>query len=173
MANVYVDESKARGFYMAAAAVPSKRVREVRRTMRGLLLPRQDRLHMVTEKESRRHQILDVVCGLGIDVVIYTRESAGRKQVQQRMACIAGVVDDAVKLNHQRIVFERDDTLVKLDRQAIIEASRKHGVQLQYEHLRPSQDLLLGIPDAIVWAWAKGGLWQRQVANCSTVRVDG
>jgi hypothetical protein len=170
--SVYIDESKAQGFYMAAAAIPSAQIREVRRTIRGLLYPGQSRLHMVSEKSPRRHQILDALCALELDVTIYGRELAGKKQLDQRAACIAGIVEDAVRLGHQRLVFERDETLVNLDRQALIEASRKHRFSLDYEHLRASEELLLGIPDAIVWAWARGGGWRQQINSCSTFRLD-
>jgi hypothetical protein len=37
----------------------------------------------------------------------------------------------------------------------------KHSVH--YEHKRSDAELLLGIPDAIAWCWAKGGQWQRLV----------
>ncbi|MEU0089532.1 hypothetical protein [Kribbella sp. NPDC006257] len=34
---------------------------------------------------------------------------------------------------------------------------------LQYELLAPQLDLMLWVPDAIVWAWAKGGEWRQLI----------
>lgn len=60
------------------------------------------------------------------------------------------------------------DTLVvtKLDRlswdnQRLIEFIREAGCRdtLRYERRRVASELLLAVPDAIAWCWAKGGDW--------------
>lgn len=59
---VYVDESKARGYYVAATAVAVGDVRDCERELRALLLPGQRRLHFKSESDSRRRQILSCMC---------------------------------------------------------------------------------------------------------------
>lgn len=36
--------------------------------------------------------------------------------------------------------------------------------RLRYEHKHAHTDVLLGIPDAIAWSWAKGGPWRQLIA---------
>jgi hypothetical protein len=42
---------------------------------------------------------------------------------------------------------------------------RKAGLDdsLRYDHLRPYEECLLALPDAIAWCWAKGGHWRTRV----------
>jgi hypothetical protein len=61
--------------------------------------------------------------------------------------------------------LEQDDSLVRSDTQHLIEFTRTAGCKdtLRYEHLRPTSEPLLAIPDAVAWCWAKGGDWQRRI----------
>ncbi len=59
--HVFVDESKSKGFLMAAARCPAEDVAVHRKALRGLLLPGQERLHFRHETDARRKQILQVV----------------------------------------------------------------------------------------------------------------
>jgi len=52
--NMYVDENKERGYLIMGAVIDSAHVPHVRRTLRSLLLPGQERLHMTAERDSRR-----------------------------------------------------------------------------------------------------------------------
>lgn len=53
-----------------------------------------------------------------------------------------------------------------MDNQVLYEAVRKMQLtdRLTYEHLAPYMVPLLWIPDAVAWAYAKGGDWRRRVA---------
>ena len=62
-------------------------------------------------------------------------------------------------------MLERDESLGTWDDQRLIEITRNLEAGLvRYEHRSPTEELLLGLPDAIAWCWAKGGDWRRQVA---------
>jgi len=41
-------------------------------------------------------------------------------------------------------------------------------VDLRYEHRRASSEVLLALPDAVAWCWAKGGDWRRRIAPAVT-----
>jgi len=73
---VYVDETKAKGYVLAAAVVLPADVTEIRRTVRGLIAPGQARVHMKAEKTPRQHMILSSLVALAITVTS-TRRTPG------------------------------------------------------------------------------------------------
>lgn len=52
--HVFVDETKTKDYVVAAAALPAAEVTQARKALRGLLLPRQDRVHFAKEKDAYR-----------------------------------------------------------------------------------------------------------------------
>ena len=56
--HVFVDATEQRGCVVAAAVVVAGDVEPLRRVVRALVLPGQRRLHMKTERDSRRRQII-------------------------------------------------------------------------------------------------------------------
>jgi hypothetical protein len=159
--HVFVDENKSRGLLLAAAACLSGDVNAHRRTMKGLLLPRQRRLHFFKESAPRQRKILAVIESFGLDVKLYATPSdnhAGRAR------CLNAIVEDAAEVA-ERLVIERDESRLEFDKQVLYRAVRAHDCvdTLQYELLAPHLDPLLWIPDAIAWSWAKGGEWRQLV----------
>jgi hypothetical protein len=70
-------------------------------------------------------------------------------------------------------VFESGGRGDRRDRQGVhlvLEALDVHG-QMIYEHLRPFEEPLLWIPDAIAWAWGAGGDWRRRISIDAAVRT--
>jgi hypothetical protein len=63
------------------------------------------------------------------------------------------------------LVVEQDDSLLWWDQQRLIEITREVACRdtLRYEHRRAEHELLLAVPDAIAWCWAKGGYWRDRV----------
>lgn len=163
---IYIDESKARNYLMAAAVVLPADNRATRQLVRSLLLPGQSRVHMKHEKDRRRRQILSSFAEAGITATIYDGGGAGRSQWARRAACIEAIVADANNGRGAHLVFEQDDTLLRADRECLIECLRNQQViGLTYEHRKANQELLLVLPDAIAWAWARGGDWRRRLES--------
>ena len=160
---MYIDETKARNYLMVAAAVVPEDDREVRGAVRSLILPGQRRLHMHDERDSRRRQILSTLTSVGVTATIYDAGGAERPQLTRRAACLAAIATDAHLAGHYHLVLEQDETLLRFDREQLIECLRAIGnATLTYEHRPSGQEILLGIPDAIAWAWARGGDWRRR-----------
>ena len=160
---VYIDESKARNYLMAAAVIVPTDARELRKAVRGLLLARQSGLHMKTERDSRRRKILSTFVDCGVTATIYDAGGSDRPQLTRRAACLDAIVVDAQSGGHGHLILDRDDTLIHADRISIIAATQRIGYhELTYEHQKSKHDLLLAIPDAVAWAWAKGGDWRRR-----------
>lgn len=163
--HVFVDENKSRGLLMAAAACSSGVVNAYRRTMSGLLLPRQRRLHFFKESPARQRKILAVIAGLDVQVKLYATATADRAG---RERCLGAIVESAAGVA-ERVVIERDESTLDFDKQVLYRAVRRHDCveSLVYELLAPHHDPLLWIPDAIAWSWAKGGEWRHLVASYS------
>ena len=68
---VYVDECKARGYYIAAAVVMPNNIGGIDKALRKLTRPGQRRIHFTSESDSSRRAILAAVAQLGVQVVIY------------------------------------------------------------------------------------------------------
>lgn len=161
---VYIDESKARNYLMVAAAVAPVDARALRKVVRSLILPGQRRLHMHEERDSRRRLILATLTSAGVKATIYDAGGAERSRRIRRAACLDAIVVDAKAGRHGHLVLDLDETLVHSDRISIIGVSQRIGyTELTYEHAKSTQDLLLAVPDAVAWAWAKGGDWRRRL----------
>jgi len=163
-AHIFVDESKRRGFLLAAAVIAPEALGGLRRQVTGLRLPRQRRLHFTAESDRRRKVILAAMIeAAGPCVIIY--DAAGRRSDREaRDLAMARLVDDAAKIGAARLVIERDEPAVAGDRRIIRDRATLAGCldTLRYEHRRPHEDCLLAIPDAAAWCWAKGGDWRHR-----------
>jgi hypothetical protein len=165
----FIDESKARDYLLVAAVVDSDDLGRYRQAIRALCLPGQPRVHMKKESDSRRRQILSTLARLGPVVTVYRATGSGRTDLARRDACIRALVEDAAAQRVDRLTFERDETLLARDRQCLIELTRRLRLpHLEYVHDSARAESLLSVPDAIAWAWARGGDWPRR---CSPVVV--
>jgi hypothetical protein len=167
--HIFIDESKSRGYLVAAAAVAANALTGARRELRGLVMGGQRRLHFNRESDGRRKLILDLVSDLAPTVVLYD-SSAHVSPKFQREACLKAVVGDMAIVNSRMLVLETDDSLVEFDRKVLYRAVRELGCAetLKYQHLRAREEMLLAIPDAIAWCWQRQGAWQSRVKHLIT-----
>jgi len=167
---VFVDESKAHDYLLIAAVVRPAQLAAARKAIRRLVLPGQRRIHMYKESDARRRQLLSVIGQLGIDVTIYRASRAYPAEVIRRDRCIAALVADATRARHIELIFELDASIYRRDQAQINDAMRLNNCvdRLAYRHSQASTEPLLIIPDAIGWAWAKGGDWR---CRCGTVKI--
>ncbi len=167
-AHIFVDETKAKGYVIAAATLLEGDLAAPRRSVQALVLPRQRSLHMKDESDPRRRQIIDTILTMadtsGLTTVIY---DAGREgtELERRAVCLATLVKDAAPHASARIVLDLDESLQAWDRQRLIEYRRAAGLRdrLTYTHQARTDELLLAIPDALAWSWARGGEWRTRV----------
>jgi hypothetical protein len=122
--------------------------------MRQLRLPGQTRVHFYRERESRKAAIVTAICKTNVVVDLYDASSLGDERLA-RAACLRQLVDHVVTCGAEKLFIERDDSLVASDRALLYDAIRKAGAtgSLRYTHLRPSEEPLLWIPDAVAWCW--------------------
>ncbi len=165
--HVFVDETKAKG-YLVAAALLEGDLEAYRKPLRALVLPRQRALHMKDESDPRRRAIADTIARLtriGVGVTVYDAGSRYANGLERRGRCLAALVKDAARLTSVSITFDLDESLATWDRQQMIELTRKAqvGDRLSYSHSSRYGEPLLAIPDAVAWCWARGGDWRRRV----------
>ena len=162
---VYADESKARDYLLVAAVVLPTDATLVRKGVRSLILPRQERVHMVAESDSRRRQVLSTLQELNVGATVYRAQGRHRTQLTARKACLERIVQDMAVARHEHLTLESDSTQDQRDRQTLIEATRRFNCRgsLTYEHLAARHEPLLIVPDAIAWAFARGGEWAPRV----------
>jgi hypothetical protein len=95
---------------------------------------------------------------------IYDAGRRYRSERERHAACLQALIVDAAHRGDAMLVLEQDDTLLSWDNQRLIEFTREVGCRdtLRYEHRRAANELLLAVPDAVAWCWAKGGDWRRR-----------
>ena len=160
-AHVFVDETQQRGYLLVAAAVESAGLHTARRVLHDLVLPGQRRLHMQKESDPRRRQILSALVGLvDVQVLIYDA-TRHRSAKTARPACLTRLVADLAKSGASRLV----ESVVLADQRVLYRQVHAEGIAeaLRYDHLRAHQEILLALPDAVAWSWAKGGRWRAAV----------
>lgn len=164
-AHVFADETKQRSYLLVAGVVVPNDLDTVRKTLRALVLPGQRRLHMKNENDQRRRAIAAAVVGSGISATIYDAARRYSNERDRRAACLRALVGDCARRGDAMLVLEQDDTLLSWDNQRLIEFTRDAGCRdtLRYEHRRAAGELLLAVPDAVAWCWAKGGDWRRRI----------
>jgi hypothetical protein len=167
--HVFVDETKDRGYFVAAAALLPSDLVGARQIIRGLILPRQRRIHFFKENDPRRNKILAAIAALGVQAVIYDGSAAANEK-DARRACLAELVADLAKTSARRLVIERDDSVIEFDKRLLYQHVRAAGVadDFRYDHMRAHEECLLAIPDAIAWCWARGGQWRLKVKSIVT-----
>jgi hypothetical protein len=156
--HVFVDETKARDYLLVAAAIRPADLSVARKLIRDLTLRGQPRLHMKKESDSRKRQILNGIVALHPVVTIFRAGSHHHTDLGRHERCLRALVEDCAQA--QRGVL-------------CLEATRAAGARdLAYRHEAASSEPLLAIPDAIAWAWARGGDWQRRCHEVVARVVD-
>jgi hypothetical protein len=168
--NLYVYETNYRGYQLVEVFVDDAKIEDLRKLMRGLVLKGQRRVHMKKENDSRRRAIAAAICGCGVRAVVYAAGRRYDEELGARAACLqALVIDQATEPT--LLVVEQDDSLLRWDRQRLIELRREADCRetLTYRHQRAASEALLALPDAVAWCWAKGGDWRRRISPAVTV----
>ncbi|WP_223586986.1 hypothetical protein [Microbacterium sp. OVT16B] len=167
---VYVDESKARGYYVVATATAIGHVQTSERALRDLLKPGQRRIHFKSESDSRRRQILSHMCALEVRASVWIVKQ--RSDREARPLSLGALPEEAVRAGVAQLIIERDESLERADRRLIADAIRRAGSpEMQYRHVAPHEHPLLWVSDAVAWCFSNGGDWVRRVDAIVDSRV--
>ncbi|PVE97071.1 hypothetical protein [Microbacterium sp. TPD7012] len=167
---VYVDESKARGYYVVATASIMESVQVSERVLRDLLKPGQRRIHFKSEGDSRRRQIISRMCDLDLRASVWVVKHQSDKEA--RPLCLTALTEKAVDAGVAHLIIERDESLERADRRLIAEIFRRAGSsEMSYRHVAPHAHPLLWVSDAVAWCYSNGGDWIRRVDAIVDARV--
>lgn len=147
----FVDESKHPDYVIACTFIDSHLLDSARRELRAALLPRERRLHFKSERPGRRRQLISMMTGLHASAYVYV--GTHHRHADSRRAALRALVGDALALHAQRIVLETDESVVVSDRRVLATSLRGRSEPFRYEHLRPSEEPLLWVSDAVAWCW--------------------
>lgn len=164
-----MDENKAQGFRLATVLVQDSQASRARAAMRGHVAAGAHRVHFVKERPARRRAILATIAGLGV-IVVVIEAPVGCRANEQRHATISELTRWACASGARRIVIERDENSIALDRRVIESALAElpGRRELEYAHVPARSEPLLWIADAVAWAWARGGEWRHLVELMGT-----
>jgi hypothetical protein len=116
---IYVDESKRRGYLLVASAVVTGDLADIRKMLRGLVLPGQRRLHMKDESDARKRSIATTIAVSGIQATIYDAGRRYRTERERRASCLRSLIADIAGQDVAMLVLDQDDTLVSSDRKLL------------------------------------------------------
>lgn len=171
--HIYVDETKERDYILVASALLGAEIDTLRRAMKGFVLRGQTRIHLAKESNSRRGAIVDAICDAGVTATVYDAGRTYTSQLAARAACLQAIVNDVKASDQTLLVLEQDDSILQWDKRFLYGVVHAAGLAevLRYEHHRAKNELLLTIPDAIAWCWARGGGWRQRISPAvKTVR---
>lgn len=167
---VFVDESKARGYIIAATAASLSSQRVAEKALRSLLKPGQRRIHFKSERDSRRREILSRMHELDLRVTVWIAKGLPDKQA--RPLCLTELTTALIESGVDHLFIERDESLITADKRIIAGILRGHQPQtLRYTHVVPTEQPLLWVSDAVAWCYASGGDWIRRATPLTQQRV--
>lgn len=158
---VFVDESKAKGCYVAATAVVPGEATAIIKAPRQLTRAGQERIHFKKESDSSRRKLLSQVCMLELSVAVYATKDLSDKEAREW--CLIALATDAAEVEVDLLMLERDESLVKADKRILRETLVRLSCRtLRCDHAMPTAHPVLWVRDAVAWCYQAGGDWWRR-----------
>ena len=153
---------------MCAASVSASDLESTRRSLRKLRLRGQQRIHFASESDSRRKSILATLTNLNVSNFVYV--ATGRDQPAARRAILQKMVADLRSNGVALFVLDSRQGQDHKDRATIHSlVGSNPEPAFEYYHHRSAHEPILWIPDAVAWAWGRGGNWRRQVEHLGLI----
>jgi hypothetical protein len=115
-ARVFVDESKSRGYYVAAVAAAAGSVARLEARLRKLRAGGRSAIHF-NDEGNRRDLLLREFCEMNVKVRVYVMR--GARDTVARPLLLRELVDDLVDARALDVVIERDASVEQSDRRVI------------------------------------------------------
>lgn len=131
--------------------------------MRELRMKGQSRIHMKQESDQRKREILSSLRAIADwDALILQSKKSGRITMDTRQKLILLMAQHKSWQSVAELVVE-DSTDSARDRKTFTWLLQNGTHQFKYSFKKPSEDPGLWAADAVVWAFAKGGIWRNSV----------
>lgn len=170
--HAFVDESYRGDYIICAALFEARSVASARAAMAALRHGSQGRIHMAKESDRRRRSLLAKIAQMGTAAQLVTVRVRGKSIRAARDAALAELASQLLDLGVSRLIIESCDQ-DRRDLQVIGDELARRGAngRLEIHHLRPHDEPLLWIPDAIAWAFGKGTREWRSLVDPMISRV--
>lgn len=162
---MFSDESKERGYRMAAVVVRSAVVARVRQDCRTWAAPQSRRFHARKESDHRRKEALSKLSLMGDELSVVIVERVARvREAELRESVLLGLAKWASENGVSRWIIELDEPAQKADNRALSNFSKSTGApEFEYLHLAGTDDPILWAADLATWAWTKGGRYRDKI----------
>ncbi len=163
MVHAFADESHRRGEYLiCAVTVATSDLGRTRSELRALRLSGQRRLHFADEGDRRRRSLLSAMSQLGVQTHVFVADD--RDQALSRERLIRAMIPLLREQGVQRLVLDSRQGQDHKDRATIHElVGSAPRPEFEYTHLPSASEPLLWVPDAVAWAYGRGGQWRQQI----------
>ena len=167
--HAFVDESiRGQDYLICAATISPIDLAAARRELRSLRAAGQRRIHFATESNQRRRSVLKAMSSLETASVIYVARHPD--QVAARAAILARMATDLRKLGVSRLTLETREGQDHRDRAGLYRVlGPSPKPPFTYGHDQPASEPLLWVPDAVAWAWGRGGHWRANLKELGLV----
>ncbi len=170
---MFSDESKERGYRMAAVVVRSAAVARVRQDCRTWAAPGSRRFHARKESDHRRREVLSRLAGMADDIsVVIVERVATVREAELRESVLLGLAVWAAQNDVSRWIIERDESVLRADHRTLSGFSKSAAsADFEYTHLAGADDPVLWAADLAAWAWTKGGAYRAKVEPLVVRRI--
>ncbi len=161
--HAFADESHRKGKYLiCAVTVTTTELDQTRRELRALRMSGQRRLHFADEGDRRRRSLLSEMSKLTIQTHVFVADD--RDQTASRQLIIRRMIPLLREQGVKRLVMDSRQGQDHKDRATIhgLVGSAPRPV-FEYTHLPSASEPLLWVPDAVAWAYGRGGQWHQQI----------
>ncbi len=149
---IFVDETKRRGFAMAAVMVKSDHVGDYRRRIRRHLRKGQRRIHFTSESPQQRRLIMAEINSWTVRVDIFTHPE---KDIRiARGHCLTAIASQAATGSASRLVIEREQAHDEYDRRTLTQTMRTFPRPVRWDLMTAASEPLLWAADAAAWCWS-------------------
>lgn len=159
----FLDESRRGSTYLVAVVLVHPRdLDRMRSGLRRLVKAGQRRIHFAKESDARRREVVSLLHGMGLRARVWSIRHPD--DVAARQVCLTAVARRLHGLGIARLALESCQHQDARDRRTFAAVLGKAGDAFTYEHLRPAEDPLLWVSDAVAWCYGAGGDWRRRVS---------
>lgn len=161
-AQLFVDECKAKDYYLVAAIASSSSLASVRNALKAGRHKGTDYIHFVRERDAIKDKFISIMRECDLSAIMYV--STAKKHSVAREACLRTMLDDIVAQQVRQLTIESDASIDAADRRIIAKRLRELDyVDLRYQHRGKKEEPLLWASDAIAWCYNRGGIWKQKI----------
>ncbi|MGW5142681.1 hypothetical protein ACWEPH_26790 [Nocardia beijingensis] len=157
-------------YIFAAALIEKDDVEAIRKTMRGLLLPSETKVHWHGSSPERRQELVGVVAELPVCSIIVVRHDPGANDRRHRRKCLEYLFPQLAHMSCRNVTLESRGGMDRSDLDILqkFRARRVIDATMRIEHQRGRAEPVLAVPDIVC-----GAIVQHRVGNSAYLNALG